>query len=146
MIPPVITYNPTYPNDEAIFSAFLAHMDSAEKAVYLDLHNCKNNTCKAAGIADTNTISAGRLPGLDHEYGAVCKMISRINHRFVKSYIKRELEFEFNCLAAVLTRQLIGIQTHLLLLFAQQEPFQLEKKYLFDISTFSAPAHSGRIS
>ena len=50
---------------------------------FFALDNCKGNTRPHyQGILDTNAIAAGAMPSYDKvQAGAVCKVISRVNHR-----------------------------------------------------------------
>ncbi|KAK7680351.1 hypothetical protein QCA50_016591 [Cerrena zonata] len=48
---------------------------------YFALNNCKGYTRPhVTGIADTNAVCIGSLPGYDKECAAVCKVISRVRH------------------------------------------------------------------
>lgn len=54
--------------------------DRAEE--FYALHNCKGYTRPHhTGIIDTNGVGAGTLPGYEADCTAICKVISRVNHR-----------------------------------------------------------------
>ena len=49
---------------------------------FFALHNCKGNTRPhVVGISDTNSVGIGALTGVGGECTAICKIISRANHR-----------------------------------------------------------------
>lgn len=49
---------------------------------FFSLANCHPlDPSVAKSIIDTNSLHIGKLPGGVHQYGAVCRAISRINHR-----------------------------------------------------------------
>ena len=57
-------------------------LDLPAQEEYYALRNCKGySRCNADGIADTNSMSIGELPGFSGVCIAVCKVISRVNHR-----------------------------------------------------------------
>ncbi|KAI0628306.1 hypothetical protein C8Q77DRAFT_1068344 [Trametes polyzona] len=59
----------------------LGHMSSDNRDAFFNLSNCRpSDPCQAKGIIDTNALPLGTLPGGKHQYAAVCKEISRINH------------------------------------------------------------------
>ena len=57
-------------------------LERPEYEEYYALRNCKGYTRPDwVGIADSNAVTIGKLPGLDEDCVAVCKDISRANHR-----------------------------------------------------------------
>ena len=62
-------------------------MPPNERATLLSLNNCYED--KIIGILRTNNWGIGGLPGHDAPYGGTGAIISRINHRYVHSFIFR---------------------------------------------------------
>ena len=57
-------------------------LDLPAQEEYYALRNCKGySRCNADGIADTNSMTIGELPGYSGVCIAVCKVISRASHR-----------------------------------------------------------------
>lgn len=60
-------------------------LDDDARRDFYRLHNCKGpSVLQIRGIMDTNVLSVGLLPGpYTGEHGAICRAISRINHRYI---------------------------------------------------------------
>jgi hypothetical protein len=86
---PATSNNPTLPF-ELLKRAVMEHMGVNARAAFMALHNCKSaDESNIWGIANTNAVRIGPLPGHNVPYSAVLRDFSRINHRFV------DLAFKF---------------------------------------------------
>jgi len=70
---------------DQILESLLEKLCSSSREAFYRLHNCKgpaSGRSRASGILDTNTLATDALPGeYNGLYGAVCRHLSRINHR-----------------------------------------------------------------
>lgn len=69
---------------DAISDQLVNLLSEQSRKTFYELHNCKKSSMspRIRGIIDTNCLDIGGLPGeYGGGYGAICPLISRINHR-----------------------------------------------------------------
>lgn len=72
----------SYQQPSEVARMMIERMSETSSEEFYALHNCKGYTRSTInGLFDTNAIGIGALPGYRGECAAVCKVISRVNHR-----------------------------------------------------------------
>jgi hypothetical protein len=69
---------------DTIMDQLVNLLSQKSRNTFYELPNCKGSSVSSRirGIIDTNCLDIGGLPGeYDGRYGAICPLISRINHR-----------------------------------------------------------------
>ena len=60
----------------------LSHLSPSQRQEFFSLMNSRPpERSRIKGIIDTNALFVGPLPGREDDYAAVCKTLSRVNHR-----------------------------------------------------------------
>jgi hypothetical protein len=84
LMPILLPYIPgKSPHPDQLLERLLERLDDGARRHFYSLHNCKGSSVpQLRGILDTNMLNVGMLPGpYAGAHGAVCSLISRINHR-----------------------------------------------------------------